>query len=549
MTNRREFMISSAALAATAALPISFIKLCAATAKTPLSMLNAMAPIQAAATSASTEFNGDAPDHAHEILWDVAGYLRAHGGIPPVSEKHDVVIIGGGLAGLTSAYRLRDLKPLVLEQDGFFGGNAKGEKRGSSVYPMGSAYVSKPEPTSDLGKLLTELGLMTKGYVEGGDDATVYYKGSFAHGFWSGVTDPAAKADFERIHADLVKIYDEGALTVPPSKDAPEGREMDDVPFEKWMTQRWGQVHPHVKEYFQLYCWSSFLASIDEISTSQMLSFVAAETGEIMHFPGGNAAISQALFEKLSEGDGLSRLRNGCIVADIRCVPEGVQICYEGADRVLRTVLAKQVIFAAPKFVAARACAADMPAAQAKAIADIPYRGYVVANVILKKPLKAPSMELYCLKGTPPPSPTAAHPQDRGFTDLVFATAMQAPNVNGVLTAYSGLPYDGARQFLFNPGAHDKYKAAVLKELQPLMQTLGLTNADIDGVRLTRWGHALPIARAGLVKSGTLERASRPIQGKIHFANQDNWANPCFETSLGAGREACEYVRAALKHA
>lgn len=540
-------MISSAAAAATVALPLSFIRLCSATAKTPLSMLNAMAPIQNAAAAASVEFNGDAPDHAHEILWDVAGYLRAHGGIPAVGEKHDVVIIGGGLAGLTSAYRLRDLKPLVLEQDKFFGGNAKGEKFGNSTYPMGSAYISKPEVDSDLGKLITELGLMTKGFVEGGDDSTVFYKGSFAHGFWNGVTDPAAKADFERVHADLVKIYEEGALTVPPSKEAPEGRDADDIPFEKWMSQRWGKVHPHVTEYFQLYAWSSFLASIDEISTSQMLSFVAAETGEIMHFPGGNAAISQALFEKLTEGDGAARMRNGCIVADIRCAADGVQVCYEGPDRVLRTVLAKQVIFAAPKFVAARACAADMPAAQAKAITEIPYRGYVVANVILNKPLKAPSMELYCLKGTPPPSPTAAHPQDRGFTDLVFATAMQPEGTNGVLTAYSGLPYDGARQFLFNPGAHDKYKAGVLKELQPVMQLLGLTNADVAGVRMTRWGHALPIARAGLVKSGVVERASASIQGKIHFANQDNWANPCFETALSSGREACELVRATLK--
>jgi len=53
-------------------------------------------------------------------------------------------------------------------------------------------------------------------------------------------------------------------------------------------------------------------------------------------------------------------------------------------------------------------------------------------------------------------------------------------------------------------------------------------------MRLVRYGHALPLAQVNGVKSGLFENAAQSIDGCIHFANQDNWGNPCFETSFGS---------------
>lgn len=84
---------------------------------------NSFSPIQIVANKnfKSLDFNGDNIDRPHDILWNVDGYLLKKGGIPAPSEKRKIVIVGGGMSGLISAYNLRDLNPLLLEQDVFLG--------------------------------------------------------------------------------------------------------------------------------------------------------------------------------------------------------------------------------------------------------------------------------------------------------------------------------------------------------------------------------------------------------------------------------------------
>ena len=76
--------------------------------------------------------------------------------------------------------------------------------------------------------------------------------------------------------------------------------------------------------------------------------------------------------------------------------------------------------------------------------------------------------------------------------------------------------------------------------IAPALEGLGLTWADVEGMRLVRYGHALPLAEIGGVSRGIFERASKSIDGCIHFANQDNWGNACFETSFGSALRVVE---------
>ncbi len=70
----------------------------------------------------------DYPDTAHKILWDKPAFLTKLGAkSPKPTERVPLVIIGGGIAGLFSAYILRKHKPIILEQAPRFGGNAKGQ--------------------------------------------------------------------------------------------------------------------------------------------------------------------------------------------------------------------------------------------------------------------------------------------------------------------------------------------------------------------------------------------------------------------------------------
>ena len=59
---------------------------------------------------------------------------------PPVSKRYDIVIVGGGIAGLSSAYFLRDKDFLLLEKEPHWGGNAYKETYEGQGFATGSAY-------------------------------------------------------------------------------------------------------------------------------------------------------------------------------------------------------------------------------------------------------------------------------------------------------------------------------------------------------------------------------------------------------------------------
>src|SRR5437773_9955769 len=76
---------------------------------------------------------------------------------PPVSAHHDVVIVGGGVSGLTAAYLLRHRDFLLLEKEPHWGGNAHLETYQGQAYATGAAFVDGDERASL--DLAHELGL------------------------------------------------------------------------------------------------------------------------------------------------------------------------------------------------------------------------------------------------------------------------------------------------------------------------------------------------------------------------------------------------------
>jgi hypothetical protein len=177
-------------------------------------------------------------------------------------------------------------------------------------------------------------------------------------------------------------------------------------------------------------------------------------------------------------------------------------------------------------------------------MSKINYRGYIVANIILDRAYQMPSYELYCLEGVMPQSPRAMSPPKRAFTDVCLAGWVQSLSEGpSVLSIYKALPYDGARQFLFNPGSHEKQKNQILAGVPGLLQALEIPTAAVKGIRLTRWGHSLPLAAVGMVSSGLVDIASRSIEDKIYFVNQDNWVNPSFESGLASAYEVAAILR------
>ncbi len=496
---------------------------------------------------ASSQFLGHDPHRAHAALWDKKGFIASQGGIPLSDPAIPIVIIGGGISGLVAAEALADLKPVVLEQAANFGGNSRGERWQDSAYSLGAAYIVQPEAGSDIEGLLKRIGLPTHpSPLEAESQVLIETPppGRLLKGFWEGSSDPARKAEFKRIHQALIEIGKSAYPDLPPTPQSALSRaeldRLDRQNFLSWARKNWGPLHPHIEEYFQKYCWSAFCGGAEEISAAQALNFLAGDFSGTLAFAGGNAAIAQALFARLNSLLPENHFRPSCITVDLSIQAGGVRVIYLDEKNQLRSLTAKACVVAAPKFVAKRLLADEkrVPSSQLQAMAKIEYRAYCVANVLLKKPMRVSASDVFRLSTRAPKS--AESSRGLGFTDLVFS-GMSAET--RVLTLYRGYPVADARASLLADSTFSPVREEFEKHLNQVLPALGIQASQVEGLRIARWGHALPLARTGMIASRTAETASQSIDGRIFFAQQDCWVNPAFEVAFHTGRAAAEGVR------
>ena len=115
-SNRRNFIKFVVAGSVTAGCPVD------------LSLLAAPAPAPAV--------DGEHNKICHDVR-DGHHFAR-----PTASARHDIVIVGGGMSGLSCAWFLRGQDFLLLEKEDHWGGNAYLEEYAGQAFATGTAYTS-----------------------------------------------------------------------------------------------------------------------------------------------------------------------------------------------------------------------------------------------------------------------------------------------------------------------------------------------------------------------------------------------------------------------
>lgn len=498
-------------------------------------------------------FLGDEP-WAHKYFWNLDEVLASRK--PPAKvERVPLAVVGGGISGLFSAYLLKDFDPVIFEQSSRFGGYSKGEIWNGIPYSMGAAYTGLPVRGSPREALFRELDLLEPHLLAIQDSQTVLKDGRLLEGIWQTPAMEKLRQYF------LDTVHERQGLRYPdlPYSDGPLPAFVSELDQEDFYShlQRWARKNlnaPLPEEALALienYCWSTYGGSITEVSAAAGLCFYAAEFENLAVYPGGNAFVAQRLTERLSQKLSADRLRPQHAVLRVTEQDRGVRLTYVRQDGEFGWLDCDVAILACPKF-AVKHMVPNLPDDRLAAFSQLNYRGFLVANVLLKASIAPRFYDLYSIKS---PfrfnEPLMERFERYGATDVVLGSYHSYPGIksqSSVLTLYRALPFDGGRKQILPNDTYSRWRQDFENQIgREVLPALGLTSDAVQDLRLMRWGHAMPLPTPGTYATSNLNLLRQPLSERIFMVEQDNWMLPALETGLGEAFHFCAQARRRLE--
>jgi glycine/D-amino acid oxidase-like deaminating enzyme len=439
-----------------------------------------------------------------------------------------IVIVGGGIAGLSAAWRLHKRSFdsfVVLEMSPHAGGNSRWGENATTAYPWAAHYVPVPGKNATyVRELFAELGVLKPdGTWEERYLCLAPQERLFIYGRWQEGIEPATgltaadRDQFRRLADVTDSLRASGRFTVPLEAGlSSEDEWLDRMSFRQWLAANRFDSKP-LLWYMDYVCRDDYGALAGDVSAWAGLHYFSSRDNEEkgpLTWPEGNGWIVKQLLKRLG-----GFVRSGQAVRSVR--REGNAFVVRAAETDYRC---RAVIFAAPAFIAPYIFEGIAPAAKFE------YSPWLTANLTLDA---IPDVD----RGEPAwdnvvmGSPTlgyvdAMHQSLRTFADRTVWTFYWAL-ANG--SAAAGRTTLIEKDWAF-------WKEAILSDLERVHPSIRKCVSRVDVMRM---GHAMVRPTVGSIFSPE-RRSLKHATGGLFFAHSDVSGLSLFEEAQYRGVTAAD---------
>ncbi len=453
---------------------------------------------------------------------------------PAHTERVPLVIVGGGIAGLSAAWRLqkRGFHDFVLlEMNDTAGGNARSGENEITAYPWAAHYVPAPGAKAVyVRELFEDLGVLQNGVWDERYLCFAPQERLFTYGKWQDGIEPAVgltSRDREQF-VKLEQLFEghraSGAFTIPMEIGlSTKSADLDRMTFADWLRQN-GIDSPQVLWYMNYCCRDDYGAIAAETSAWAGIQYFSSrerdEKGPLT-WPEGNGWITKRLLQR--------------IASNVRTNQPVRRITKEKTKYIVTTndtkILCDAVIFAAPTFLAPYIVEGFAP------LGGFEYSPWLTANLTIERPPQGANTDERAWDNVVMHSPTL------GYVDAMHQT-LRTHVDRTVWTFYWALAEGSAaanRQKLLNSD-WGYWKEAIFSDLARVHPDIRDCVSRID---LMRMGHAMARPVVGAIFHPDRRRLAQET-GRLLFANSDLSGFSIFEEAQYRGVHAAERLLAIL---
>lgn len=457
---------------------------------------------------------------------------RAAFTVPARHVKSPVVIVGGGVAGLSAGWWLarhgfHDF--VILEMEAQPGGNSRWGEGEAGAYPWAAHYVPVPGRGAALVReLFKELGLLLpNGEFEEAHLCHSPQERLFLHGRWQDGLEPEIGAtrrdheEYKRFNQRMAEFAASGEFRIPRDSGARRRLDLDAMTMSEWLASE-GFGSEYLRWYADYACRDDYGGRAADVSAWAGIHYFAArreseEKGPLT-WPEGNGWIVRRLLKRLGE-----RVRPNEFVTRIeRRGAAGWQVAAASA-----VFEASVVIFAAPSYLLPyllkTAQSGIVPPSSSRV-----YSPWLTANLTLDR-----------------------WPRERGVPIAWDNVLYRSPALGYVVSTHQALrqhidrtvwtyywaladgrPTDVRKQLLARDWNY--WKEAVLSDLERAHPDLRECVSRVD---IMRFGHAMARPVPGFLSRTTAALAPPELAGLL-LANSDLSGFSIFEEAQYRGVEA-----------